>query len=67
MVGPWSLRAVLLPPDTEIGRNQPNAEKQWEEWKEFVAALAQDLDDTDEDNRVSRMCCIEYTKNGNAS
>uniref|UniRef100_A0A0K0CV31 Mediator of RNA polymerase II transcription subunit 13 n=1 Tax=Angiostrongylus cantonensis TaxID=6313 RepID=A0A0K0CV31_ANGCA len=53
VVGPWSLRAVLLPADTEIGRNQASAEKQWEEWKEFVASLAENLEESDEESRVS--------------
>ncbi|KAJ1346251.1 Let-19p [Parelaphostrongylus tenuis] len=62
VVGPWSLRAVLLPADTEIGRNQSSAEKQWEEWKEFVASLAENVDDIDEESRekgVPRMVPIE--------
>ncbi|VDL82089.1 unnamed protein product [Nippostrongylus brasiliensis] len=52
VVGPWSLHAVLLPLGTEVGRNQPNAEKQWEEWKEFVAPLVRDVDEAEEENQV---------------
>ncbi|KAK6732946.1 hypothetical protein RB195_016991 [Necator americanus] len=62
VVGPWSLRAVLLPRETEVGRNQPSAEKQWEEWKEFVPSLAQDIDDADDEARdegVPRMVPVE--------
>lgn len=53
VVGPWSLHAVLLPRGSEVGRNQPSAEKQWEEWREFVAPLVRDIDDTEEENQVT--------------
>ncbi|KJH46449.1 hypothetical protein DICVIV_07479 [Dictyocaulus viviparus] len=62
VVGPWSLRAVLLPADTEVGRHQASAEKQWEEWREFVASLASDVDYNEEENReegVPRMVPVE--------
>lgn len=52
VVGPWSLHAVLLPMGTEVGRNQPSAEKQWEEWREFVAPLVRDIDEPEEESLV---------------
>nr|CDJ81489.1 Mediator complex domain containing protein [Haemonchus contortus] len=62
VVGPWSLHAVLLPRGSEVGRNQPSAEKQWEEWREFVAPLVRDIDDTEEENQeegIPRMVPVE--------
>uniref|UniRef100_A0A1I7X145 Mediator of RNA polymerase II transcription subunit 13 n=1 Tax=Heterorhabditis bacteriophora TaxID=37862 RepID=A0A1I7X145_HETBA len=61
VVGPWSLRAVLLPGDTDAGRNQASADRQWEEWKEFVA-LGHDPEDLDDESReegVPRMVTLE--------
>lgn len=62
VVGPWSLHAVLLPMGTEVGRNQPSAEKQWEEWREFVAPLVRDIDEPEEESLedgIPRMVPVE--------
>lgn len=59
IIGPWSLRGILIGTDSSMLRSQPPMEQQWEEWKYFWnLSLDEETEDSKEEG-VPLMVVVE--------